>query len=99
MDDKLKKHVYDAVDQFCDERITEDNIKNWCVSRGVPHDDYVAFYESELGRLCLPPQSGGWDGPFSGRVLAVSRLARRAGQSYKRKQPGICFNHPYSAPL
>jgi alkylation response protein AidB-like acyl-CoA dehydrogenase len=79
MDDKLKRLVYDAVDQFCDERITEDNIKNWCVSRGVPHDDYAAFYESELGRLCLPPQSGGWDGPFSARVLAVSRLARRAG--------------------
>ena len=55
MDDKLKRLVYDAVDQFCDERITEDSIKNWCVSRGVPHDDYVAFYESELGRLCLPP--------------------------------------------
>lgn len=79
MDESIKELVYKAVDEFCDDRITEDNIKNWCVSRGVPHDDYVAFYESELGHFCLPPQSGGWDGPFIARTLAVSRLARKAG--------------------
>lgn len=79
MDKKQIELVYSAVDEFCDERISEDNIQNWCVARGVPHDDYVAFYESELGRCCLPPQAGGWDGPFSVRALAAARLARRAG--------------------
>lgn len=79
MDDEQKKTVYEAVDKFCDECITEDNIQNWCASRGVPHDDYAAFYESDLGKYCLPPQVGGWDGPFATRALAVSRLARRAG--------------------
>ena len=79
MDDEQKKIVYEAVDKFCDECITEDNIQNWCASRGIPHDDYAAFYESDLGKYCLPPQVGGWDGPFVTRALAVSRLARRAG--------------------
>ena len=79
MDEKQKELVYEAVDRFCDEHITEDNIQNWCVSRGIPRDDYIAFYESDIGKYCLPPQVGGWDGPFAARALAVSRLARRAG--------------------
>lgn len=79
MDIELKERVYRAVDEFCDERITEEHIKDWCASGGVPSADYRAFYESELGNYCLPPQIGGWDGPFIVRALLVARLARRAG--------------------
>ena len=46
MDIELKERVYRAVDEFCDERITEEHIKDWCASGGVPSADYRAFYES-----------------------------------------------------
>jgi alkylation response protein AidB-like acyl-CoA dehydrogenase len=75
----LQEHVFKAVDEFCEARISEDRIKNWCVGGGVPHADYNAFYESDLGAYCLPPQIGGWEGPFIARALLVARLTRRAG--------------------
>lgn len=79
MDNELKEHVYAIVDEFCDEHISEEKIKGWIEARGVPQAEYDAFYESELGSYCLPPQLGGWDGPFLGRALLSARLTRRAG--------------------
>lgn len=79
MDTDFKERAYQIVDEFCEDCVTEDNIKIWCASRGVPHDVYEAFYESDLGAYCLLPQYGGWDGPFIARVWAAARLARRAG--------------------
>ncbi len=76
---ELKEQAYRVVDAFCDEHISEAAIKQWCASRGIPRGKYDAFYESELGRYCLPPQLGGYDGPFLIRALVTSRLARRAG--------------------
>lgn len=67
------------VDRFCDERITEDNIKQWCMSRGVPSAEYKAFFESELGHYALPPVLGGYNGPFIVRAMLITRLMRRAG--------------------
>lgn len=75
----LVEHVQNIVDEFCDERITEDRIRQWRISRGVPEAEYRAFYESELGKYCLPPMAGGFDGPFIARAALVARLMRRAG--------------------
>ena len=77
--DDLVEHVQNIVDEFCDERITEDRIRQWRISRGVPEAEYRAFYESELGKYCLPPMAGGFDGPFIARAALVARLMRRAG--------------------
>ena len=67
------------VDQFCDEHITEEKVKQWCVSRGVPSAVYRAFFESELGHYALPPALGGYEGPFIVRTMLIVRLMRRAG--------------------
>ena len=43
-----------AVDEFCDVYFSEDAIKQWCKSRGIPSTVYNAFYDSPLGKYCLP---------------------------------------------
>ena len=78
MDHQLKDSIYSIVDAFCDERITEEKIRNWCESRGIPSAEYDAFYASELGNYCLPTQFGGYEGPFAARALLMARLTRRA---------------------
>lgn len=79
MDNELRDRIYGIVDEFCDERITEEKVKNWVSARGVPLAEYKAFYESPLGHYCLPPQMGGYEGLFEARAMLVARLARRAG--------------------
>jgi alkylation response protein AidB-like acyl-CoA dehydrogenase len=71
--------VFALVDKFCDQYITEENVRQWCVSRGIPSVEYDAFYESELGRYCLPPTMGGYEGPVVETAMLVARLMRRAG--------------------
>ena len=54
-----QKAAVAAVDDFCDAYFTEDAIKQWCKSRGVPTTVYNAVYESPLGKYCLPEYLGG----------------------------------------
>ena len=76
---EMVDEVIGYVDDFCAEHISEERVKNWCVSRGVSSAEYAAFYESELGRYCMPPALGGFDGPFLVRAMLVARLMRHAG--------------------
>lgn len=76
---EIVDQVERAVDAFCDEHVTEERVRQWCISRGVPEAEYCAFYESELGRYCLPALAGGFEGPFIARTALVARMMRRAG--------------------
>lgn len=71
--------VFASVDAYCDEHVTEENVRQWCVSRGIPSVEYDAFYASDLGRYCLPPAMGGFDGATIVPAMLVARLMRRAG--------------------
>lgn len=74
-----REQVYKAVDAFCDEYIDEDRVRSWCASQGAPRSFLEAFYESELGSYCLPPQGGGIEAPFMARADLIARLSRRCG--------------------
>lgn len=69
----------DAVDAFCDEHFTEDRIRQWCKSRGVPPMLYTAFYESPLGAYCLPENAGGRECSLAEKSTVIARLSHRAG--------------------
>ena len=68
-----------AVDEFCDAYFTEDAIKQWCKSRGVPTTVYNAFYESPLGKYCLPEYLGGRECSLGEKSAVIARLCHRAG--------------------
>ena len=74
-----RDEVYKAVDAFCDEHVDEEKVRSWCASQGAPRSFFEAFYESELGSYCLPPQAGGAEVPFSARADLIARLSRRSG--------------------
>lgn len=67
------------VDDFCNKHCTEKDIRQWCMSRGVPDGVYRAFYASEVGSLCFPLQAGGRPCSFYERSVVVARLMRRVG--------------------
>lgn len=74
-----QKAAVSAVDEFCDEHFTEDHIKQWCKSRGVPRTVYNAFYASPLGAYCLPESAGGRECTLAEKATVIARLSRRAG--------------------
>lgn len=74
-----QKAAVAAVDDFCDAYFTEDAIKQWCKSRGVPTTVYNAFYESPLGKYCLPEYLGGRECSLSEKSAVIARLCHRAG--------------------
>ncbi len=74
-----QKAAVAAVDDFCDAYFTEDAIKQWCKSRGVPTTVYSAFYESPLGKYCLPEYLGGRECSLSEKSAVIARLCHRAG--------------------
>lgn len=74
-----QKAAVAAVDDFCDAYFTEDAIKQWCKSRGVPTTVYNAFYESSLGKYCLPEYLGGRECSLSEKSAVIARLCHRAG--------------------
>ena len=66
-------------DRFALRHFTEDRIKLWCDSAGLPRRVYSDFYECGLGGYVLPRAAGGIDCPFSDRVFMLERLTRAAG--------------------
>lgn len=74
-----QKAAVAAVDEFCDAYFTEDAIKQWCKSRGVPTTVYNAFYESPLGKYCLPEYLGGRECSLGEKSAVIARLCHRAG--------------------
>lgn len=74
-----QKDAIAAVDAFCDRYFTEDAIKQWCKSRGVPSTVYNAFYESALGKYCLPEYLGGRECSLAEKSAVIARLCHRAG--------------------
>lgn len=68
-----------AVDEFCDRHFTEDAVKQWCKSRGIPPTVYNAFYDSPLGKYCLPEYLGGRECSLAEKSAVVARLCHRAG--------------------
>lgn len=74
-----QKAAVAAVDDFCDAYFTEDAIKQWCKSRGVSTTVYNAFYESPLGKYCLPEYLGGRECSLSEKSAVIARLCHRAG--------------------
>lgn len=72
-------HVMSLVDRFCDEHFTEERMNQWVRSRGVSRAVHDAFFKSELGAYCLPPNLGGKDCPFVERAALIAHITRRAG--------------------
>lgn len=68
-----------AVDEFCDVYFSEDAIKQWCKSRGIPSTVYNAFYDSPLGKYCLPEYLGGRECSLAEKSAVIARLSHRAG--------------------
>lgn len=66
-------------DEFCERYFTEENIKQWCESEGLPRRVYQDFYQIGLGKYVLPVIAGGVDVPFIDRAYMLERLTRHAG--------------------
>lgn len=79
MDDEVIEQVRQLVDDYCDNYVTEEKVRQWCMSRGMPSYEYNAFFKSELGMYCKSPLCGGYDVPFTARAALIERLMRRAG--------------------
>lgn len=74
-----QKAAVAAVDEFCDVYFNEDAIKQWCKSRGVPSTVYNAFYDSKMGKYCLPAYLGGRECSLAEKSAVIARLCHRAG--------------------
>ena len=74
-----QKAAVAAVDEFCDVYFSEDAIKQWCKSRGIPSTVYNAFYDSPLGKYCLPEYLGGRECSLAEKSAVIARLSHRAG--------------------
>ncbi len=48
------EHVLDVVDAFANKHFSEENIRQWMKSRGIPRSVYEDFYKSELGAYVKP---------------------------------------------
>ena len=73
------EHVNQLVDDFADKHLSEQNVRQWVRSCGVPHSVHDEFLQSELGQYCRPVNLGGKDCPFGERAALVARITRRAG--------------------
>ena len=65
-------------DEFCERYFTEENIKQWCESEGLPRRVCQDFYQIGLGKYVLPVIAGGVDVPFVDRAYMLERLTRHA---------------------
>ncbi len=72
-------HAVDLVDVFASKHLTEDNVRQWIKSRGVPRQVYKEFYESELGSYVKPANIGGKECSFGERAAVIARLTEHAG--------------------
>lgn len=79
MDEDVLVRVKQAVDEYCDKFVTEEKVRQWCTSRGVPNYEYDEFFKSELGMYCRSSVSGGYEAPFTARAALIERLMRRTG--------------------
>ena len=69
-----------AVDEFCDAYFTEDAIKRVGANpAALPTTVYDAFYESPLGKYCLPEYLGGRECSLGEKSAVIARLCHRAG--------------------
>lgn len=71
--------VIELANQFCDEYFTEDKVKVWVLSGGIPNHVREAFYQNDLGKYLIPTNAGGKDCTFLERVTLCTELTRRAG--------------------
>ncbi len=72
-------HAVEVVDKFADKHFSEENIRQWIKSRGVPRSVYQDFYASELGSYVKPANIGGKSCSFVERATVIARLTERAG--------------------
>lgn len=77
--EKQRKRDRELIDSFCNRYFTEENIRNWCRSGGLPAYVIDEFYQSGLGVFALPKDAGGMDAPFIDRVSLITRMTRKAG--------------------
>lgn len=72
-------HVNELADAFAETYFTEDCVKQWVRSCGIPRDVHESFLRSELGDYCRPVNLGGKDCSFAERTALLVRLTRHAG--------------------
>ncbi len=72
-------HAVEVVDAFANKHFSEENIRQWIKSRGIPRSVYEDFYKSELGSYVKPNNIGGKDCSFVERAAVIARLTERAG--------------------
>lgn len=72
-------HAIDVVDAFAKKYLTEENVRQWIKSRGVPKSVYQDFYASELGSYVKPANIGGKSCGFVERAAVIARLTEHAG--------------------
>ncbi len=73
------RQVNSLVDEFCDEYLTEEKVRDWVHSCGIPRAVHEAFFKSTLGAYCMPVNLGGIDCPFIERAALITRITQRAG--------------------
>ncbi len=72
-------HAVEVVDAFANKYFSEENIRQWIKSRGIPRSVYEDFYKSELGSYVKPGNIGGKECSFCERAAIIARLTERAG--------------------
>lgn len=70
--------IFQMCDEFYERHFTEENVRQWCESGGLPRKVYRDFYTCGLGGYVLPVGAGGVDCPFIDRVAVLERLTHRA---------------------
>lgn len=74
-----QKKAIDSVNEFCDANVTEDRVRHWVHTRGVPDQLTKCLYQGELKKYMLPPVLGGADVSFLARATFIEQMMRRCG--------------------
>lgn len=73
------QEAVESARSFCDSYISEPQIQQWIISRGIPSSVQEAFFQSDLGRYCFPGNFGGKKCCFAERASVIAVLMRHAG--------------------
>ena len=74
-----QRHIISLVDEFCDQYLSEEQIKQWVHARGIPSHVEQVFHSTELWKYLLIPAAGGFESDMVERALVIEHLTRRAG--------------------
>lgn len=74
-----QKRAIDVANDFCDAYITEDQVRHWVTTHGMPNHLIEKVYQGDMKDYVCTSALGGADVPFLARATFVEQITRRAG--------------------